>query len=184
MEEEEKAVKAAMEADAVVLIMGLDQSQEREAFDRVSLSLPGRQKDLILRVVASAASRRTNIVLVIMSGGPVDIGFAKDLPQISSIIWAGYPGEAGGQALAEIIYGDHNPGVPISHTHLLHPVLRIYLSTLHVLVAVVMNSWHPHNAHMEHGLSLPQSIDRISALDDLLDCTCTTTSKLKLEDCP
>ncbi|MBA0745993.1 hypothetical protein Gogos_008546 [Gossypium gossypioides] len=42
--------------------------------------------------------------------GPVDITFAKNDQNIGSIIWAGYPGEAGGRALAEIIFGDHNPG--------------------------------------------------------------------------
>ncbi|MBA0623826.1 hypothetical protein Godav_009261 [Gossypium davidsonii] len=41
---------------------------------------------------------------------PVDITFAKNDQNIGSIIWAGYPGEAGGRALAEIIFGDHNPG--------------------------------------------------------------------------
>ena len=140
MEEQEKAVKAAMGADGVVLIMGLDQSQERESLDRKSLSLPGRQQDLILKVIESAcgstnqASSCPNIVLVIMSGGPLDVGFAKNLPQISSIIWVGYPGEAGGQALAEIIYGDYNPGMSYHnmytymHTYILLNI-HIYIHT-------------------------------------------------------
>jgi hypothetical protein len=97
--------------DAVVLIMGLDQSQEREGFDRRTLTLPGKQQQLVLQVAnSSAAGNKKPIVLVIMSGGPLDIAFAQDLPQISSILWVGYPGEAGGQAMAEVIFGDHNPG--------------------------------------------------------------------------
>ncbi|KAH7288225.1 hypothetical protein KP509_31G017800 [Ceratopteris richardii] len=104
------AVKTAVLADAVVLIMGLDQSQEREGFDRSSLSLPGHQIDLIMQVASSSRGRNKPISLVIMSGGPVDVGFAVNLPEISSILWVGYPGEAGGQAIAEIIFGDHHPG--------------------------------------------------------------------------
>ncbi|KAL9394386.1 hypothetical protein Peur_013671 [Populus x canadensis] len=49
------------------------------------------------------------VVLVLLSGGPVDISFAKNDKNIGSILWAGYPGEAGAIALAEIIFGDHNP---------------------------------------------------------------------------
>ncbi|KAH7288222.1 hypothetical protein KP509_31G017600 [Ceratopteris richardii] len=103
------AVKAADVADAVVLIMGLDQSQEREGLDRKSLSFPGHQTDLIMQVANSSKGTNKPISLVIMSGGPVDVGFAVNLSEISSILWVGYPGEAGGQAIAEVIYGDYNP---------------------------------------------------------------------------
>ncbi|KAF2291522.1 hypothetical protein GH714_025105 [Hevea brasiliensis] len=87
--------------------MGLDQTQEREELDRVDLVLPGKQQDLIINVAKSA---KNPIILVLLSGGPVDVSFAKNDKNIGSILWAGYPGEAGGIALAEIIFGDHNPG--------------------------------------------------------------------------
>ncbi|MBA0775753.1 hypothetical protein Gotri_010864 [Gossypium trilobum] len=103
----DKAVDIAKRADYVVLIMGLDQTEEREALDRVDLFLPGRQQELIVSV-AKAAKRP--VVLVLLSGGPIDISFAKDDPRIGGIFWAGYPGEGGGNALAEVIFGDHNPG--------------------------------------------------------------------------
>lgn len=103
----QEAVAIAKGADYVVLVMGLDQTQEREDYDRTSLVLPGKQYNLITQV-ARAAKRP--VVLVILSGGPVDISFAKVDPHIGSIIWAGYPGEAGGVALAQVIFGDHNPG--------------------------------------------------------------------------
>lgn len=103
----QEAVAIAKGADYVVLIMGLDQTQERGDFDRTDLVLPGKQSSLITQV-ARAAKRP--VVLVILSGGPVDITFAKANPHIGSIIWAGYPGEAGGVALAQVIFGDHNPG--------------------------------------------------------------------------
>ncbi|AAF17692.1 F28K19.27 [Arabidopsis thaliana] len=103
----DQAVAIAKNADHVVLIMGLDQTQEKEDFDRVDLSLPGKQQELITSV-ANAAKKP--VVLVLICGGPVDISFAANNNKIGSIIWAGYPGEAGGIAISEIIFGDHNPG--------------------------------------------------------------------------
>ncbi|KAA3465297.1 putative beta-D-xylosidase 7 [Gossypium australe] len=103
----DEAVDIAKRAHFVVLIMGLDQTQEREALDRVDLLLPGRQQELITSVAKSA---KKPVVLVLLSGGPVDVSFAKDDPRIGAILWAGYPGQGGGIALAEIIVGDHNPG--------------------------------------------------------------------------
>lgn len=102
-----QAVKIAKSVDYVVLVMGLDQTQEREDFDRMELGLPGKQDELIAKV-AEAAKRP--VILVILSGGPVDISSAKYNEKIGSILWAGYPGQAGGTAIAEIIFGDHNPG--------------------------------------------------------------------------
>eukprot|EP00249_Psilotum_nudum_P032074 c47221_g1_i1 orf=439-2817(+) len=101
------AVQATELADGVILVMGLDQTQEKEGFDRTSLLLPGQQQTLINAV---ANSTNAPLVLVIMSGGPIDISFAKYNDRISSILWVGYPGEAGGEAIAEIIFGDYNPG--------------------------------------------------------------------------
>ncbi|GAV59276.1 Glyco_hydro_3 domain-containing protein/Glyco_hydro_3_C domain-containing protein/Fn3-like domain-containing protein [Cephalotus follicularis] len=103
----DKAVDIAKAADHVVLIMGLDQTEEREELDRKNLLLPGKQQKLVTTVAKAA---KKPIVLVLFCGGPVDISFAKYDQNIGSILWAGYPGEAGGIALAEIIFGDHNPG--------------------------------------------------------------------------
>ncbi|MFS8004215.1 putative xylan 1,4-beta-xylosidase [Helianthus anomalus] len=98
---------AARHADATVLVMGLDQSIEAEARDRTNILLPGHQQELISRV---AKASRGPCVLVIMSGGPVDITFAKRDPRITTIIWAGYPGQSGGTAIADILFGTTNPG--------------------------------------------------------------------------
>ncbi|CAK9313088.1 unnamed protein product [Citrullus colocynthis] len=103
----DQAVQIAKSVDYVVLVMGLDQTQEREDFDRTELGLPGNQEALIAEV-AKAAKRP--VIVVILSGGPVDISSAKYNEKIGSILWAGYPGQAGGTAIAEIIFGDHNPG--------------------------------------------------------------------------
>ncbi|KAL8232626.1 hypothetical protein R6Q57_002404 [Mikania cordata] len=102
-----EAVEVAKKADYVVLIMGLDQGEERENFDRVDLVLPGQQQSLITAVAKAA---KKPVVLVMICGGPVDVSFAKSDPKIGGILWGGYPGESGGVAIAEIIFGDHNPG--------------------------------------------------------------------------
>lgn len=106
----EQAVEVAKKADYVVLVMGLDQSVEREERDRVHLDLPGKQLELINSV--AEASKRP-VILVLLSGGPIDISSAKYNNKIGGILWAGYPGEVGGFALAQIIFGDHNPGASI-----------------------------------------------------------------------
>ncbi|XP_038979224.1 beta-xylosidase/alpha-L-arabinofuranosidase 2-like isoform X1 [Phoenix dactylifera] len=100
------AKAAAAKADVTVLVVGADQSIEREGFDRVSLLLPGQQTTLVTEIAKAAKGK---VILVIMSGGPFDISFAKSDDRISSILWVGYPGEAGGAALADIIFGYYNP---------------------------------------------------------------------------
>ncbi|KAI3465104.1 hypothetical protein Pfo_021767 [Paulownia fortunei] len=102
-----KAVELAKSADYVVLVMGLNQDLESEDLDREDLVLPGLQQSLIMSVAKAA---KNPVVLVMLCGGPVDISFAKNDPMIGSILWAGYPGQAGGKAITEIIFGDHNPG--------------------------------------------------------------------------
>lgn len=87
--------------------MGLDQSIEAEARDRASLLLPGRQQELVSKV-AMASSGPT--ILVLMSGGSIDVSFAKNDPRIGAILWVGYPGQAGGTAIADVLFGAHNPG--------------------------------------------------------------------------
>ena len=100
------AKKIVASADATVLVMGIDQSLERESFDRVDLLLPGQQPLLITEVAKAA---KGPVVLVIMSGGGFDISFAKNNDKITSILWVGYPGEAGGAAIADVIFGYYNP---------------------------------------------------------------------------
>lgn len=101
------AVQTAGNADATVLIVGGDQTLEKESLDRMDLLLPGQQQQLISQV---AAASKGPVILVIMSGGPFDISFAKDNNKISGILWVGYPGQAGGAAIADVIFGAYNPG--------------------------------------------------------------------------
>jgi hypothetical protein len=61
-------------------------------------------------VSSVAAASKKPVILVLTGGGPLDVSFAKGDPRIASILWIGYPGEAGAKALAEIIFGEYNPG--------------------------------------------------------------------------
>lgn len=103
-----EAIDTAKQADFVVIVAGLDATQETEDHDRVSLLLPGKQMNLVSSV---ADASKNPVILVLIGGGPLDVSFAEKNPQIASIIWLGYPGEAGGKALAEIIFGEFNPGM-------------------------------------------------------------------------
>lgn len=100
------AKKAAASADATVLAMGADQSIEAESRDRLDLLLPGQQQLLITEVAKAA---KGPVILIIMSGGGFDISFAKNDPKITSILWVGYPGQAGGAAISDVCFGHYNP---------------------------------------------------------------------------
>lgn len=101
------AMDAAKNSDATVIAVGIDLSVEAESLDRVDLLLPGYQTQLIQQV---AAVSKGPVILLILSAGGIDISFAKSDPNIEAILWAGYPGEEGGRAIAELIFGKYSPG--------------------------------------------------------------------------
>lgn len=102
-----EAEAAARVADAAVVVVGLDQSIEAEARDRNGVLLPGKQEELVKRVGWAC---KGPTVVVLMSGGPIDVSFAKNDGKISGILWVGYPGQAGGAAIADVLFGATNPG--------------------------------------------------------------------------
>ncbi|XP_056689756.1 probable beta-D-xylosidase 5 [Spinacia oleracea] len=104
----ETAARVAAIVDVVVLVVGLDQSIEAERLDRVNLTLPGYQKMLGEKVTSSAKGK---VILVIMSAGPVDVSFATKLRKIRAILWVCYPGQDGGEAIAQVVFGHHNPSI-------------------------------------------------------------------------
>ncbi|XP_071924046.1 beta-xylosidase/alpha-L-arabinofuranosidase 2-like [Coffea arabica] len=101
------AIQAARDADATVIVAGLDLTVEAEQLDREDLLLPGNQTQFINQV---ASASKGPVVLVIISAGGVDISFAKANPNIKAILWTGYPGEQGGHGIADVILGKYNPG--------------------------------------------------------------------------
>jgi beta-glucosidase len=103
------AEEIARKADVVILTIGFDSASETEGWDR-SFSLPPGQEELIQRI----ARVNKNMVVVITSGGGVDMGAWID--RVPGVIEAWYPGQEGGTALAEILFGDVNPSgrLPVS----------------------------------------------------------------------
>ena len=100
------AASLAAGADAVIYCGGLDGSQEGEGFDRSggSIELPGKQQDLINRL--SAVNNR--LVVVLFSGGIC--GLSRSISSIPALVYAFYPGQEGGTAVAEVLFGAYNPG--------------------------------------------------------------------------
>jgi beta-glucosidase len=97
------AVAAVKSAAVAILCLGEDQGISGEGFDRSELGLPGKQQTLLEAVAAT----RVPVVLVMQNGRPLTIDWAER--HIPAILEAWYPGEFGGRAIAETIFGDHNP---------------------------------------------------------------------------
>ncbi|OWZ19595.1 Xylosidase [Phytophthora megakarya] len=106
-------VAVAKKADRLIVFVGLDQSQEREEIDRYHLQLPGFQIALLKRILDVVSKP---IVLVIISGGSVDLSVYKNHPKIGAIVFGGYLGQAGGQALADVLFGKYHPAGRLSQT--------------------------------------------------------------------
>lgn len=99
----ERAERAAAGADVAVVCVGLDADWETEGRDRLDMRLPGRQDELVARV--AAANPRT--VVVLNTGSPVEMDW---LPEVSAALQLWYPGQECGNALADLLFGDAEPG--------------------------------------------------------------------------
>ncbi|TLX71048.1 T9SS type A sorting domain-containing protein [Labilibacter sediminis] len=103
------ALNAAGQADYVIYVGGLDKTQEGEGYgeggDRKSgsVDLPGVQQDLI----NALAAQNENLIVVINSGGVC--GLNRSIQNIKGLIYGFYPGQEGGNAIADVIFGDYNP---------------------------------------------------------------------------
>jgi beta-glucosidase len=97
------AIATAKNADVVILGLGERQGISGEGFDRSDLDLPGNQEQLMETAVATGKP----VVLVLENGRPLTIGWAKE--HVPAILEAWYPGEFGGKAIAETLFGDNNP---------------------------------------------------------------------------
>jgi len=98
----DNAKKLAASADVVVVAAGFDAESEAESADR-TFSLPLGQDELIQEMAAA----NKNTVVVMTSGGSVDMN--AWLTRVPALVQAWYPGQEGGTALAEILFGDINP---------------------------------------------------------------------------
>jgi beta-glucosidase len=98
-----EAEQAARHADAAVVVVGSAPMTESEGFDRATLALPGRQDELVRRV--AAVNDRT--VVVVNAGMPVLMPWAE---QVAAVVYAWLPGQAMGEALADVLLGRAEPG--------------------------------------------------------------------------
>ena len=105
-----KAVELARGADVAVVCVGTTTAIERESRDRTSLGLSGSQEELVKAVVA--ANPRT--IVVLMSAGPLTVPWLKT--NVPALLQAWWPGEEGGHAIADVLFGDVNPAGRLPHT--------------------------------------------------------------------
>ena len=107
-EEEEKmmtaAVEAARQAEVAILVLGGHDLTVREGRSRTSLDLPGRQEMLLKAVYETG----TPVVLVLLDGRAATINYADRY--IPAILHGWFPGEFCGKAVADVLFGDYNPG--------------------------------------------------------------------------
>jgi len=111
---EDEALKMARQADVVVMFLGLSPRLEGEEMkvkvegfsggDRVRLGIPRVQEALLQHVSALGKP----VVLVLLNGSAVAVNWARE--HVPAIVELWYPGQAGGSALADVLFGDYNPG--------------------------------------------------------------------------
>ncbi len=105
-----KAFLEAAESDVAVVCAGTGSDIEYEGGDRENMRLPAVQENLILEI----AHRNPNTVVVLFAGSALDVSAWED--SVAAIVWAGFCGEGGGEALADILTGKVNPSGKLSET--------------------------------------------------------------------
>jgi len=106
----QNAIETARAADLAVMVLGESAEMAGEAASRASLDLPGRQEELLKAIAALGRP----VVLVLLNGRPLSVNWAAE--HIPAILEAWEPGTEGGHAVADILFGDVNPGgkLPVS----------------------------------------------------------------------
>ncbi len=113
-----EAGRVAAEADQVIAVMGINKTIEREGQDRASIELPADQQEFIRELYKI----NPHITVVLVAGSSLAINWMDE--NIPAIVNAWYPGESGGTAVAEVLFGDYNPGgrLPLTYYHSLEDV--------------------------------------------------------------
>ncbi len=106
----DEAVQAAKQADVVVAVVGESQGMAHEASSRTDITIPQSQRDLITALKATGKP----LVLVLMNGRP--LALVKEDQQADAILETWFAGTEGGNAIADVLFGDYNPSgkLPIS----------------------------------------------------------------------
>jgi beta-glucosidase len=120
-----RAVELARAADVAVVVLGEWQNMIGEGASRSSMDLPGRQLELLQAVQGTG----TPVVLLVMNGRPLDLRWAQ--AHVPAILDIWYPGSRGGAAVANLLFGDVNPGgkLPFSWPRTVGQVPMIYSHT-------------------------------------------------------
>jgi Beta-glucosidase-related glycosidases len=106
----DEAIEAAKASEVVIMVLGGSEVTVREERSRTSLNLPGRQEELLQEICKLGKP----VVLVMIDGRASSINYAKKF--VPAILHAWFPGEFCGQAIAEVILGDYNPGGKLAVT--------------------------------------------------------------------
>jgi len=106
----DEAVTKARQSDLIVAVLGEDEKRVGEGMSRTGLDLPGRQEKLLEALQATGRP----VVLVLINGQPLTINWANRY--IPAILEAWFPNSYGGQAIAETLFGDNNPGGKLTIT--------------------------------------------------------------------
>ena len=99
------AVQAAQAADVIVYVGGLSQQVEAEGHDRNTIDLPGQQLNLLMQLEKVGKP----LVVVLFGAGGMDISYLKNSSATGAVLWAGYPSQMGGEALADVLFGRYSP---------------------------------------------------------------------------
>ena len=99
-----EAGKAVRECETVVAVLGINKSIEREGQDRYDIQLPADQREFLQEIYKV----NPNIVVVLVAGSSLAVNWMDE--HVPAIVNAWYPGESGGNAVAEVLFGDYNPG--------------------------------------------------------------------------
>ncbi|MDT4966088.1 MAG: beta-glucosidase [Acidobacteriota bacterium] len=105
-----KAAEAAKNSDAAVVVLGDSSKTVGESLSRTSLDLPGRQLELVQAVYATGKP----VVVVLINGRPLSINWVNKY--VLGILEAWFPGAQGGTAIADVLFGDYNPGGKLTTT--------------------------------------------------------------------
>ena len=98
-----EAGKAVRESDVAIAVLGINKSIEREGQDRYDIQLPADQREFIQEIY----KLNPNTIVVLVAGSSLAINWMEE--NIPAIVNAWYPGEQGGTAVAEVLFGDYNP---------------------------------------------------------------------------
>ena len=109
---DEATIKTAREADVAVVFVGTDENTATEEADRLTLLLPGNQ----LALIQAVAAVNPHTIVVMQTLGCVEVEEFRHLANVGGILWTGYNGQAQGEAIPRILFGEVSPGGKLNAT--------------------------------------------------------------------